>query len=341
MSGPVAMAVRRTGPAADKPACGCACPATEEQVAPTRMDLSFASVPPVRLRRMAVGPETRGDTIHGPLLDDYRRRHGEPPGGVNESGTQVGPTDAELKYSGRLAMESYAEWLQPTINRRNFARVMFDSRPLMGTPAGLTTQFVNGQRVTNNHEVAAAIPEPPISTATEGGRTTGWFSQPVRVTGNTVMDILSPPPWRVVVPKSEVAAKYSSSTQCRGSGNATVVARATRDDRALEDGVRRGEQEHEDDSRVAFSANIGRYAQAVDGLNGTTPASRVQGADADACRALLRRQADRQLLTQFVIDLNAATARRHANNRHSVSTQGIVISPDCSQVTYTVFPPNL
>jgi hypothetical protein len=43
------------------------------------------------------------DDIHEPLLDDYRQRRGQPPGGVDPStGTQVAPSDAELKYGGGL-----------------------------------------------------------------------------------------------------------------------------------------------------------------------------------------------------------------------------------------------
>lgn len=43
------------------------------------------------------------DRIHQPLIDEYRRRHGQPPGGIDpDTGMQVGPTDAELKYGGAL-----------------------------------------------------------------------------------------------------------------------------------------------------------------------------------------------------------------------------------------------
>jgi hypothetical protein len=39
------------------------------------------------------------DEIHKPLIEEYRREHGLPPGGVDESGKRVGPSDAEIKYS--------------------------------------------------------------------------------------------------------------------------------------------------------------------------------------------------------------------------------------------------
>ena len=38
------------------------------------------------------------DPIHAPLIEDYRRQHGLPPGGVDEFGRRVGPSDAEIKY---------------------------------------------------------------------------------------------------------------------------------------------------------------------------------------------------------------------------------------------------
>jgi hypothetical protein len=38
------------------------------------------------------------DPVHAPLLDRFRREQEQPPGGVDEEGNQVGPTDAEIKY---------------------------------------------------------------------------------------------------------------------------------------------------------------------------------------------------------------------------------------------------
>ncbi len=38
------------------------------------------------------------DPIHEPLIEEYRRQHGFPLGGVDEFGRQVGPTNAEIKY---------------------------------------------------------------------------------------------------------------------------------------------------------------------------------------------------------------------------------------------------
>ncbi|MEM9006464.1 MAG: DUF4157 domain-containing protein [Cyanobacteria bacterium P01_F01_bin.86] len=38
------------------------------------------------------------DPIHQPLIEDYRQRHGFPPGGVDEFGNRVGPSDGEIKF---------------------------------------------------------------------------------------------------------------------------------------------------------------------------------------------------------------------------------------------------
>lgn len=38
------------------------------------------------------------DPLHQPMLDEFRRQQGQPPGGIDEQGFQVGPSDAEIKY---------------------------------------------------------------------------------------------------------------------------------------------------------------------------------------------------------------------------------------------------
>ena len=42
------------------------------------------------------------DPIHAPLIDEYRRQQGLPPGGVDPQLGQVGPSDAQIKYGGLL-----------------------------------------------------------------------------------------------------------------------------------------------------------------------------------------------------------------------------------------------
>jgi hypothetical protein len=38
------------------------------------------------------------DPIHQPIIDVFRQQQGQPPGGVDEQGNQIAPTDAEVKY---------------------------------------------------------------------------------------------------------------------------------------------------------------------------------------------------------------------------------------------------
>jgi hypothetical protein len=51
-------------------------------------------------------PLTTGDPIHDPLIAQFRRDHGLPPGGIGTSGERVGPSDGEIKYS-----REYEQWL--------------------------------------------------------------------------------------------------------------------------------------------------------------------------------------------------------------------------------------
>lgn len=52
---------------------------------------------PAQLQRLSAGDD---DPIHKPIIDQYRREHGLPPGGVDAEGNPVGPSDAEIKYYG-------------------------------------------------------------------------------------------------------------------------------------------------------------------------------------------------------------------------------------------------
>lgn len=47
-------------------------------------------------------PQGLDDPIHAPLIEEYRRQHGLPPGGVDEQGRPVGPSAGEIKYGGLL-----------------------------------------------------------------------------------------------------------------------------------------------------------------------------------------------------------------------------------------------
>jgi hypothetical protein len=273
-----------------------------------------------------------GDPIHDPLIEEYRSTTGQPQGGVDESGQQVGPSDAELKYSGILGGLGRVRWLAPVINRRNFAEVQFRSTGLTGT-AGLTTQFLNEQEIHSNQDVETAIPRPPVNSRTEGGTTRCWFSHGVDVTGRTTMDIFTRGPWNFTAPRAEVAARYSWDTRCQGNtGPATIHIDARPNDAAMEEFVRLGEAEHDDDTHRAFNNNIAAYAANVNRLVGDTPTTRVIGSDIRTCQGNLRQLENRDLLTQFVVDLNSATARRHSGGRHAIARSGISVNGDCSRI---------
>jgi hypothetical protein len=77
------------------------------------MVLQAGAMPRLLQRRVPAG-----DPIHDPIVEDYRRRHGLPPGGRDEEGGSVGPSDAEIKY--RLAP---AERQAPAPPRREPRRV--------------------------------------------------------------------------------------------------------------------------------------------------------------------------------------------------------------------------
>jgi len=291
-----------------------------------------------RITLLAQGiPLGERDPIHAPLIEEYRHTAGLPPGGVDEFGNRVGPSDAEIKYGGLLAGMGHARWLPSVVNRRNAAEVYFNSTPLIDPPGGLTTQFINGTEVHSNHEVESATPRPPVQTRTEGAATYAWFSHGLDVTGHTRMDIFTNGPWNFSVTRAQAAAKYSWEAACStGTGNVSIHVDGRPNDAALESYIRRGEAEHDVDTRQAFQNTIAQYVANVNRLNADTPSTRASGANPAAAEQALRNLENRDLLTDFVVQLNAATARRHAGGRHSSSMTGLTIAPDCSRVTATM-----
>jgi hypothetical protein len=57
----------------------------------------LSSVQPALIQR----DQETDDPLHQSMIDDYRRWRGLPPGGRDEFGQQVGPTDAQIKYGRR------------------------------------------------------------------------------------------------------------------------------------------------------------------------------------------------------------------------------------------------
>lgn len=274
------------------------------------------------------------DLIHRPLIENYRRATGQPQGGIDETGQRAGPSDAELKYSGVLGrVGSGARWLTPVINRRNAAEVYFNSTPLIDPPGGLTTQFINEQEIHDNLAVENAIPRLSTQTRAENGKTYCWFNRGVTVSGRTTMDIFTPGPWNFRVTGAQAAGRFGS-TQCQGRSGPTMIhVDGNPNDQALEEFIRLGELEHEIDSERSFLNTIAIYARNVNNLVGDTPRTRMSGSNAVECNSKLRLLENRDLLTEFVHQLNAATALTHAGNRHSSGIRGLQISSNCSNVT--------
>lgn len=73
-------------------------PATSAFMQP-RFEHDFSGVP-VQISAHLPGLLPDDDPIHRPIIEGYRREHGLPAGGVDESGQRVGPSDAEIKYGG-------------------------------------------------------------------------------------------------------------------------------------------------------------------------------------------------------------------------------------------------
>jgi hypothetical protein len=279
------------------------------------------------------------DPIHAPLLESYRGSVSRVPGMPQLS-------DAALKYSGALGRAGSARWIASTINRRNFAELWFNRQPLIGAPAGLTTPVINGQTIASDQDVRTAIPLPAVASRVDSGRTRCWFSSGLNVTGNSIMDILTMPPWTFVAPQPDVGARIDreswtrppKTTQCQsGAGTATLRLVGEKGDAVLEEYIRLGEAEHDAGYQRSFDRNIGQLAGNVNALIGGMPELELAGADLPTCTGNLMGLVNYDALTtQFVLDLNAENTRIHTGNRHFTSASKAKVDGSCSTATVTI-----
>ncbi len=238
-------------------------------------------------------------------------------------------------------------WNSPTLNRRNAAEVMYNSKALMGSPVGLTTLVVNGKDIDNNSDLMSAIPAPSIdSVSSPDGSIKCWFKNPVNATANCRLDILTKPPWKMTLPTTEVAKRYPYESQCKGkTGNTDIIARDWyKKDAKLEKLVHKGELEHNNAYEKVFKKLIGNYASNVAKHLGSKKGIIISGTKApkpNDCVDKLRKIENRQLLTDLILAINKANTYIHRNNRHEVTVCGLTINKNCSQVLYELIPPHL
>ena len=150
-----------------------------------------------RAAEKARGPEAvnsfsdiEDDPIHGTLIEQFREREHLPPGGRDESGTPVGPSEAEIKYGGLLMPCPSSTEVASVIDLRNDALA-----------AGFRTAY-------GIHSQIRVRPD---------GRTWDGTRIPERVTmgANTCPDTLT---------RGEPCSGGSTFTVGSGSGNSPVLA---------------------------------------------------------------------------------------------------------------------
>jgi alpha-D-ribose 1-methylphosphonate 5-triphosphate synthase subunit PhnG len=93
----------------------------EAEAAQAAQAVAGGGVGPAASRRMPVSvqrapPRAGEDRLHQPMLDQFRREHGLPPGGLDPSGQRVGPSDAEIKYGTPADASVLAHELQLVID---------------------------------------------------------------------------------------------------------------------------------------------------------------------------------------------------------------------------------
>ncbi len=75
-----------------------------------------------------------GDPLHQPMVDKFRREHGLPESGVDEFGTHVGPSTAEIKYGIPAKAGVLADELQKLINVATWKEIRKRAYPKESAP---------------------------------------------------------------------------------------------------------------------------------------------------------------------------------------------------------------
>jgi hypothetical protein len=184
------------------------------------------------------------------------------------------------------------QWLAPQINPHDAAKRMYEGGPVRllddgsDTGGGLTRLFLNSVEIPDSKALWTAIGMPGTARRAEAnGATTCWFTWPVSLIGQSVLDVYCSPPWRHVVPKSEAAQKPGLDAKCAGqTGDAEVgVSCPDKTCAKLEAFMLNGEMEHEADNQSEFHNLIVSVGAHVNAHVGDTPSTRVQDATPVDC----------------------------------------------------------
>jgi hypothetical protein len=299
-----------------------------------RNDTDRPSVVP-RVQRQ---PSRSGDDdpIHRPLIEQFRQQQGLPPGGVDPSGQQVGPTDAEIKYQiipQQLAAQPPARFITPTRQSQDPL-----ARLLAGDPPGLTTPTINGAHMTSDQDLLAGIV--PNQVTTTGGGQGGAANVTCQALRNFEFSISAemivasdpgPQGWTAAIPSPAVLGT-NSPAQCTGHANIPVKMNAQPNNADFVTRVRTSEQEHADEIHELHRRHLIPYGQFLMGLQGT-------GANLGDCGqnfiTQLRPRA-RQAALGFVFGYAAATAKLDDPSGTHIDNAVIHADASCGAIDITL-----
>ncbi len=284
------------------------------------------------LRRAGPHPD---DPIHTPLIEEFRREQGLPPGGVDpQTGLPVGPTSEEIKYQilpQWLAARPPARFIRPSPQPQD---------PLVrlanGDSPGLTTVTVNGNRVSTLQDIITGIvPSQVTPVAGAAGGTQCQVPRNFEFSISAEVIVArdaGPRGWVGTISPSVLGA--ASPPQCAGRAlvPATMVAQPSNADFVAR--VRASEQEHVDEIRALHDRHLVPYGQFLMGLSGN-------GANLNSCAqdlATTLRPRATQAAFGFLFGYEAATSKLDdpgGTHADQVQTQA---DAGCNSITLTLTP---
>jgi hypothetical protein len=224
--------------------------------------------------------------------------------------------------------------------QENINPVQPDTAPV-GNPRALghTSLEVNGTNVrllpTLEERRDLLFPLPSITT---GSNTCNVTNKNINITAQSIVRILTPPPWSRTIAKSALNTLFGgaldSPAACSGAGNTTVAMHGMGNDQTLSDWARRGEMQHAHDNACLVNRYLMRYGADVHALPDHFPRGYWGLGD---CSARLEERLRRTERAQAFNRDDTNWAETYDGPRGSHHFAGVPrITPGCTAVTLTM-----
>jgi hypothetical protein len=276
------------------------------------------------------------DPLHDPLIEEFRREQGFPPGGRDPlTGAQAGPTSGEIKYRllpGWLAARPPARFINPRPQAQDPL-----ARLAAGGPPGLTTPMINNTLIRNQQDILNGIVPTQLSlVSATAGATTCQVARNFEFTVSAEVIVASnagPQGWVGTIPAGTLS---QSAPQCTGQAQIPATMNASPSNADFVTRVNASEQEHVTAIHALHDRHFVPYGQFVMSITGSGPTL------ADCGQNLVTQLSPRatQAAYSFVFGYAAETARLDFPSGTHADRLQVTTDPSCTTANLSLSASN-